>query len=419
MKFKLANSIDLNFLNQKKSSNVEEEESIYQGSSSNSSSQIQKKSLIKNPQIQNTSLNKNQDMKSATYGVVPANYFQQKKQQLDFNTQILKQIPDQKIFFLAGDIIVELKGADQLERCWTYSQYRNIVYMEKYSKGISLELESVYPQKDLAYIIQCLESLQDKDSYEFSEYLKIHQRIIHMINCQMLEIQKFYSNGADDMQILFNKRSAYRNAQRKQIISQRCSDNQFQMLVSISLSFQNSTSTASNIFMTHPLISILGIESETSTSLNYLKFAITKVFNNNSTKQVMFSSQKAHSQNKAAFVVKIENFEIESFDEIKIICNKTVEAIPLIYPSELQFPIFTHLNNREMFLLVNYHIDLQNIQNVMQIRRSQVFKSPQQQIFPQNYQYQNFIDYESFNNTNQNLKFLEAYYQQELFNLLN
>ncbi|KAL4481471.1 hypothetical protein ABPG74_007560 [Tetrahymena malaccensis] len=418
MNYQLSNSVNNYYQNEKKSQNIEDDESNYQISSSLVSSQIQNKTKLKNSQTSNTFLNQNQNMKRVIYGVIPANYTQQIKQQLDFNCQIIKLIPDRKIFFIAGDIIVELKGAEQLERCYVYSEYRNVVYMEKLCEGVSLELESVYPQKDLTYVIQCLQSLQDKDSYDFAEYLKIHQKIIHMLNCQILEIQNFYSNGADDMKQLFNKRSVYRNAQRKQIINQNCSNKQFQMLLSISLSIQNSTSTASNVFMTHPLISILGIDSEFSTSLNYLKFAITKIFNNNSTKQIMLSSQKAHSQNEIGFVTRIENFEIETFDEIRIVCDKTVEAIPLIYPSELQFPINTNLNKREMFLLINYHINLQSIKHILQMRQSQIFKSPQQKVFPQNYQYQNFVDQELFKSSNQNLQFLETYYQQELFNLL-
>ncbi|KAL4462236.1 hypothetical protein ABPG72_018834 [Tetrahymena utriculariae] len=419
MNYNLASPANFDLPIQRKSQNIEDEERNYQNSSSCTSSQIQKNTQLKNSSTSNTQLNKNVNMKTVIYGVLPANFSQQKKQQLDFNCQILRLIPDKKIFFLAGDIIAELKGADKLERLQIYSEYRNVVYLEKFSKGVSLELESVYPQKDLTYIIQCLQSLQDKDSYEFAQYLKIHQKIIHMMNCQMLEIQNFYLNGTDDMKVLFNLRSVYRSEQRKQIIKQYCSNNQFQMLLTISLSFSNSTSTASNIFMTHPLISILGIDSENSTSLNFLKFAITKIFNNNSTKQVMFSSQKAHSQNQVAFVTKIQNFEIETFDEIKVVCDKTVEAIPMIYPRELEFPIVTNLNKREMFLLVNYHINLQTIKKVLQLRQCQIFQSPQQQIFPSNYQYQNFVDQEQLKSTNQNLKILETFYQKELFNLLD
>ncbi|KAL4466161.1 hypothetical protein ABPG72_000707 [Tetrahymena utriculariae] len=326
---------------------------------------------------------------------------------------IYKQIPSQKVFFIAGDILAELKDATNDMAMDIFREQRNALFIEKDNYGTQFELASVSPLKNFQSVIYFQENSQDQELFQFSKFLKKHQELIYMLSAQIQELQNSYLCGQQKLEEIINKRQIIKNIKRKQILEQIYNQDQFCQIATVSLSLTNQTTTVSNISFSQSMIALLGFEDE-SVLCNVSKIAFLKVFTQNSRRQIMKCNIQAQQLLQPGLILEIEDFELLTFDQIKIICKVRFQTIPILYPPELQFEQYPLLNKIEQFFLVEYSITPWHIEQLLKMRQDFVKKAPQNEIFPSNYKYSNLIEIENFEYSIQSQIFLEKYYEKEL-----
>ncbi|EAR93610.1 hypothetical protein TTHERM_00770630 (macronuclear) [Tetrahymena thermophila SB210] len=378
---------------------------------------IKKKISKPDSQKQKKSERQNNQIKRVIFGVNSINNYLSIEQYTSFfDLSIQKLVPSQKLFFLAGDMIAEMKGVENEDRIQLYKYHRNHIYIEKTKKGVSFEIESFRPLKDFSQPIYYLENLQDKDSYEFAQYLKKHQQVIFKISSQLQEIQNFYLNGIEDLQYIIKERSEFIKEQRRKLIEEFCSDDDFCLVTTESLSFENQTKSISNRFMSKPLIALVGGNYD-DTCYEFLKYGSLKVLDENTRNKMDEFCIKATQEGFDQYELQIDDFQLNTIDNIKITCKTRIRRFNINYPKHLQFQYFPDLNKIEKFILVHHEINFKIIQDVLKIRQQMAANAPQNQPFPHNYDYNGFIDYDKFQQSMQSQIFLEKFYQKEMDDL--
>ncbi|KAL4481473.1 hypothetical protein ABPG74_007562 [Tetrahymena malaccensis] len=337
----------------------------------------------------------------------------QMQTKLQYETSIIKQIPSQKVFFLAGDILAELKDATNDMGINIFREQRNTLFVENDNYGTQFELASVSPLKNFQSVIYYQENSQDQELYQFSKLLKKHQELIYMLSAQIQELQNINFFGNQKLEEIINLRQNIKNNQRKQILEQIYNQDRFCQIATVSLSFTNQTTTVSNISFSQSMIALLGFENENVLS-NISKIAFLKILTQNSRRQIMKCNIQAQQKQQPGLIIEIEDFELLTFDQIKIVCKGRFQAVPIIYPPELQFEQYPLLNTIEQFCIVEYDITPWHIEQVLKMRLDFIKKAPQNEIFPNNYKYSNLIEIENFEYCIQSQIFLEKYYQKEL-----
>ncbi|KAL4481472.1 hypothetical protein ABPG74_007561 [Tetrahymena malaccensis] len=376
--------------------------------------QIKKKISKSDQQKQKKSERQNNQIKRVIFGVNSINNFLSIEQFTSFfDLSIQKLVPSQKLFFLAGDMIAELKGVENDDRIQLYKYHRNHIYIEKTSKGVQFEIESFRPLKDFSQPIYYLENVQDNDSYQFAQQLKKHQQVIFKISSQIQELQNFYLNGIEDLQDIIKERSAYIKEQRQKLIEEYCSHDDFCLITTVSLSFENQTKSISNRFMSKPLIALVGGNYDDN-SYEFLKYGTLKVLDEKVRNKMDEFSIKATQEGFDQYELQIDDFQLNTIDNIKITCKTRIKCLNINYPKHLQFQYFPDLNKIEKFFIIHHEINLQIIQDVLKLREEMSAKAPQNQIFPNNYDYNGFIDYDKFQQSMQSQIFLEKFYQKEM-----
>ncbi|KAL4481470.1 hypothetical protein ABPG74_007559 [Tetrahymena malaccensis] len=356
----------------------------------------------------------NNNMKKVIYGL---NHINQSLCQNNFDKNsdhftLYKMVGSQKLFFLAGDVYVEFKNEEDENKLQFFSQSRNILYVEKSTYGIQKELESINTQKDYQSVICQLENSQDLDNYNFAQYLKIQSQLMNMISSSIQEIQNFYLNGLSDLEDIIIQRKMYQKNMRKQLIEKYSIDDKFLSIATISLSFKKQAFIMSNIFFSNSLMALLGADNDISNE--YFKNGISNMFNSESRKKIMETGMKAQQLNQAVSEVTNNNFEIQTFDKLKLTCERKAIIIQINYPAHLQFQNFPLLNTKEKFIVSNYEIDSECIQNILLQRESQYYDLPYCKIFPQNYlYYSQFSTDDELKSSPESQKFLKKYYEKQ------
>ncbi|EAR93609.1 hypothetical protein TTHERM_00770620 (macronuclear) [Tetrahymena thermophila SB210] len=348
-----------------------------------------------------------------TYSSTNLQELTQIQSKLQYETSIIKQIPSQKVFFLAGDILAELKDATNDMGIDIFREQRNALFIERDNYGTQFELTSVSPLKNFQSVIYYQENSQDQELYQFSKFLKKHQELIYMLSAQIQDLQNSFLCGDQKLEEIINKRQNIKNQQRKQILEQIYNQDRFCQIATVSLSLTNQTTTVSNISFSQSMIALLGFESD-NVLCNVSKIAFLKVLTQNSRRQIMKCNIQAQQKQQSGLILEIEDFELLTFDQIKIVCKGRFQTIPIIYPPELQFEQYPLLNTIEQFCLVEYDITPWHIEQLLKIRQEFIKKAPQNEIFPNNYKYSNLIEIENFEYSIQSQIFLEKYYQKEL-----
>ncbi|KAL4462235.1 hypothetical protein ABPG72_018833 [Tetrahymena utriculariae] len=363
--------------------------------------------------------NQNNNMKKVIYGL---NHISQQLSQMDFNKNInnlsiQKMIDSQKLFFLVGDVFVELSNQENENNMQFYDKCRNILYVEKTVYGIQKELESINTQKDYSSVIYYLENSQDLDSYNFAQYLKNQSQLVNMISQSIQEIQNFYLNGINDLEDIIIQRNIFQKNMRKQLIEKYCLEDKFLSILTISLSFKKQTFLISNIFFSNSLMALLGADNDISNE--YFKKGISNMFSSESRKKIMETGMKAQQQNQEIFEIATNYFELQTFDKLKIICDRKATVIQINYPAHLQFQNFPLLNKKEKFIISYYELSSENIQNILLQRESQFQDIPYCKTFPQNYlYYSQFSTDDDLKSSTESQKFLKKFYEKQ-FNRLN
>ncbi|EAR93611.2 hypothetical protein TTHERM_00770640 (macronuclear) [Tetrahymena thermophila SB210] len=356
----------------------------------------------------------NKNMKKVIYGIYHIN---QQFCQDDFykncnNLSIQKMLGSQKLFFLAGDVYVELQKGENENKKQFYNQSRNILYVEKTEYGIQKELDSLNAQKDFKPVIYYLENSQDLDSYNLAQYLKMQSQLLSMISQSIQEVQNYYLNGMSDIEDIIIQRNIYLKNMRKKLIEKYSHDDKFLSISTISLSFKKQAFTMSNIFFSNSLMALLGGDNDTSNE--YFKQGISNIFTSESRKKIMEIGMKVQQQNLEELEITTEDFELQTFDNFKISSERKATIIPINYPAHLQFQNFPLLNQKEKFIVSYYEFSSESIQNILLKRESQFEDLPYCKVFPENYQYYSQVSTdEDQKSSSESQKFLKKYYEKQ------
>ncbi|KAL4463568.1 hypothetical protein ABPG72_018823 [Tetrahymena utriculariae] len=332
--------------------------------------------------------------------------------QLQFDTNIMQQIPSQKVFFLAGDILAELKGATNQMGIDLFYEQRNIVFVEKIDQGIQLQVESYRPIKHFQSVIHCMENSQDQKQYEFAQFLKRHQELVYILGSQIQDLQASYEFNQDSLEQIICERQKIVKQQRKQLLQQVFNSDQFSLILTVSLSYNRQTTTISNACLSKPMVALIGYGEEENIC-DMFRLGFQKILNQNSRRKVMTCNVQAQQSTQDTFEQYINDFEITTFDEIKITCQGKFQTIPVIYHDNLKFEKYPLLN-KEQFYIVQYDITPWHLERILKLRKEYTQKAPQNENFPRNYCYNNFVEFEIFEYSIQSQIFLEKFYQKEL-----
>ncbi|KAL4466162.1 hypothetical protein ABPG72_000708 [Tetrahymena utriculariae] len=287
-------------------------------------------------------------------------------------------------------MIAELKGVENEDRIQLYKYHRNHIYVEKTKKVVSFQIESFRPLKDISQPIYFLENVQDQESYQFAQHLKKHQQTIFKISSQIQELQNVYLNGIEGLQYIIKERSNFIKEQRQKLIDEFCSEEDFCLITTASLSFENQTKSISNRFMSKPLIALVGGNYDDN-CYEFFKYGTLKVLDEKVRNKMDEFSFKATQEGLNQYELEIDDFQLNTIDEIKIKCKTRIKCLNINYPKHLQFQYFPGLNKLEKFFIIHHETHLQIIQEVLKIREQMSANAPQNQIFPNNYDYNGFI----------------------------
>ncbi|KAL4481018.1 hypothetical protein ABPG72_014486 [Tetrahymena utriculariae] len=327
-------------------------------------------------------------------------------------SNIMKPIPNLKVFFLAGDILVELKEANHQTGIDIFFEQRKTLFMEKLKYGTSFEVVTNSPLKQFQSVIYQLENSQDQKLYEFSQFLKKHQQLVYMVSSQIQDLQNSYQFNQEDIQFIIDQRQKSIQQQRKDLLEQIFNQDQFSLIATVSLSLNNQTTTISNICLSKSILALLGF-GEDQNLCDVLKIAFFKLISQDSRRQFMSSNLQAQQASQAVFKLELDNLEITTYDLIKVVCKGKFQTIPVVYHENLKFDKHPLLN-MEKFCVLQLDITPWHIEQVLNIRRQYIQKAPQNEHFPNNYNYDNFLEFEVFEYSIKSQIFLERYYQKEL-----
>ncbi|EAR92134.1 hypothetical protein TTHERM_00802310 (macronuclear) [Tetrahymena thermophila SB210] len=331
--------------------------------------------------------------------------------QFQFETNIMKPISNLKVFFLAGDILAELKEASHQMGIDLFFEQRNALFMENLKHGTSFEVSTNRPLKNFQSVIYQMENSQDQKLYEFSQFLKKHQELVYMISSQIQDLQNYYQFNPEDMQFIIDQRQKIIQQQRKQLLEQIFNQDQFSIIATVSLALSNQTTTISNICLSKSMMALIGCGDEQLCDI--IKLGFFKLISQKSRKQFMLCNVQAQQALNSAFKLDFDDLELTTFDLIKIICKGQFQTIPVKYPENLKFDKHPLLN-METFYVIQFDITPWHIEQVLKLRREYKQKAPQNENFPYNYNYSGFVEFDIFEYTIQSQIFLEKYYQKEL-----
>ncbi|KAL4432295.1 hypothetical protein ABPG74_020263 [Tetrahymena malaccensis] len=405
----------------------------YQQSSIESSqNQNNKNSMVEENQLQSSSqikkkIYKNDEQKVVKRGRKPKLQFKKAEydfkttnltnlsdlqNQFQFETNIMKPIPNLKVFFLAGDILAELKGASNQMGIDIFFEQRSTLFMEKLKYGTSFEVATNRPLKNFQSVIYQMENSQDQKLYKFSQFLKKHQELVYMISSQIQDLQNSYHFNQEHIQYIIDQRQQIIQQQRKKLLEQVFNQDQFSIIATVSLSLNNQTTTISNICLSKPMIALIGCRDEQNVC-EILKLGFFKLISQESRSQFMSCNVQAQQVYESVLKLDLDDLEIMTFDFIKIACKGQFQTIPVTYPDNLKFEKYPLLN-LEKFYVVQFDITPWHIEQVLKLRREYIYQAPQNKSFPNNYNYNSFFEFNFFEYSIQSQIFLEKYYQQEL-----
>ncbi|KAL4431802.1 hypothetical protein ABPG74_015242 [Tetrahymena malaccensis] len=395
--------------------NQTSDRSLKEEKSSESSQQLRKK-IHKNDEQKKQKRGRKPKllMKNIVYAfkAINSSDFSDIQSQLQFETNIMKQIPIQKVFFLAGDILAELKGATNQMGIDMFYEQRSVAYVEKMDDGIQIELESYRPIKNFQSVIHFMESAQDQQQYEFAQFLKRHQELVYMISSQIQDLQAYYQFNQNSLEQIIRERKNFVKKQRKQLLKQIFDSDQFSLVVTASLSYDKQITTVSNVCVSKSMMALVGF-GDTENICDMFKLGFLKLLNQNSRRKVMTCNVQAQQSTQKVLELNIDNFEITTFDDINIVCQGKFQTVPIIYNDNLKYEQYPLLN-KEQFYIVQYDITPWHLERILKLRREYVQKAPQNENFPKNYYYDNFVELEVFEYSIQSQIFLEKFYQKEL-----
>ncbi|KAL4431801.1 hypothetical protein ABPG74_015241 [Tetrahymena malaccensis] len=375
-------------------------------------SKLKKKKLIQKNQAKNVVYGYKRILKLTTQNL--------NENQLQLENIILKEIPSQKTFFIAGDILVELIETNDLEACSIFNEFRNIVQVEKTSQSLCFQLESIQPLQHIARIIYYLERSQDQQLYDFAQNLKNHQQTIFLINDQIARLKQNYLINQLDYNSMLYLRKQFVEKEKKKFIQDRVCMDEFCSVGTLTISFENNSSTLSSMTFARPLIALVGADCE-ELSKHFLRKGFIKFFNQNARKYIFTSSMMFQMMEKQENEVLISDFQLTTIDDIKIFCECKMSSKKILFPPNLQFlgDGIDFINEFDQLFYVKYMITPQILQQVIQIRAQYSYESPQNLFFPKNYEYNKDLELENLNYVMECQIFLEKYYKEMVQQLQN